>query len=78
MAKGVSRGLISKKVEALDCNCAYSRKEPFAGGHIDRFDHCKCSVRVMKGKKGLVPESPSKVYPIGAIFVGTGKQKARL
>ena len=78
MAKSVSRGLISKRVETLDCNCTYSRKEPFAGDHVDRFDSCKCYVRVMKGKKGLVPETPSKMYPIGSLFVGTGKQKARL
>ena len=62
-------GLISKKVEAMDCNCTYSRKEPFKGGPIDRFDMCKCTVRVMKGKKGLVPETPAKTYRVGAIFV---------
>lgn len=62
-------GLISKKAEVLDCKCGYTRKEPMNSGKVDRYDFCKCTVRVMKGKRGLVPESPAKSYSLGAIFI---------
>lgn len=72
-------GLISKRVDTLDCNCTYERREPFHGSKLFRADSCRCYVRVNAGKRrGLVPDPSGRGYKIGTIFVGSGSKKARI
>ena len=62
------RGLISKKVRGLQCECSYDGAEQ-AGAH--RYDYCVCRVSIEKGKKGnIVSPKPDLEYVIPTVFIG--------
>jgi len=68
------RGLISKKVEVLDCNCSYDGSKQ---AEASRYDYCRCKVRVQKGRKGaIVSATPDKIYTIGTVFIASHPARA--
>jgi len=74
MAKGKPRGLISKRVSVLDCNCSWDGS---LQGEAERFDHCICKVRVTKGKRGAtVSPKPDLEYIIPTVFIAAYPKKA--
>ena len=67
MAKRKPRGLISKRVRGLQCECSYDGSLQ-AGSH--RYDYCVCKVSVEKGKRGtVVSPKPDLEYIIPVIFI---------
>jgi len=75
MAKKGSRGLISKRVKALECKCSWNGSKQ-AGAQ--RWDYCTCKVSVEKGKRGtIVSPKPDLEYLIPTIFITTLKKKKR-
>ena len=69
----VARGLISRKVHVLDCNCSTQSKQ----GEVDRYDFCVCKVRIQKGRHGeIVSATPDLKYNISMLAVGAHPKRA--
>ena len=69
---GMARGLISKRVKVLDCNCSFDGAKQ-VGAH--RFDSCVCRVRTAKGKEGALEMLP-ETYNLGTMFIAVYPEKA--